>query len=130
MPKMCTPFGWGDAVKNSRYCQKKKKKRLLQLNVPRSRETGIILLFNAHQLLCVVSFHSLPISWANLFIIFACPFFSPLQEVCVSHFVVPLCCCSFSSHARIIVPLLHFHRLQSAVLSSQNPALAIGKKDV
>lgn len=37
---------------------------------------------------------------------FACPFCSPLQAVYVSHFVVLLCCCSFSSRARIIVPLL------------------------
>lgn len=71
-----------------------------------SPEGGIVFLCSAHQLSWVVSFHSLPVSWATLFIVFACPFCSPLQEACVAHFVVPLCCCSFSSLARIIVPLL------------------------
>lgn len=101
------------------------KKRLLQLNVPQFAETGIVFLFNTHQLFWVPGFYSVLVSWANLSIILL-PFLSYGKSVLP--ILWSFCYCSFSSHARILVPLLPFHHLQSSVLSSQNHTLAIGKR--
>lgn len=50
----------------------------------------------------------------------------PVFPILWSLFVVA----AFLLGQELLSPLLRFHHLQPAVLSSQNPALAIGKKDI
>lgn len=93
-------FG-GDAVRNGRYCLDKKR-RLLQLNVPQFTETGVVFLFNTHQLFWVTCFYSVLISWASLSIIL-------LSSLSYRKSVLPILLSLFVVAAFLLMPELLSH---------------------
>lgn len=50
LSNIAAPFSWKDAVKNGTFSQKeiKEKKKLLQVDGPQFRQTGIVFFFSAH----------------------------------------------------------------------------------
>lgn len=51
LSNIAAPFSWKDAVKNGTFSQKErkeKKKKLLQVDGPQFRQTGIVFFFSAH----------------------------------------------------------------------------------